>query len=216
MVQSWNSAAVSVVVQRVLFRPSLAKPNVVVRTIADVDWHKLDCLFSGQPSVERVVFDKDNTLTAPYANQAHPKVQESLKTCVERFGRENVAVFSNSAGTPDDPGGVNKIILERTLGLPVVVHKDKKPLGFEQVIEHFGTTGKAPLDARSILVVGDRLLTDTVFANLHGAKSMHCIQTLDTRGDNQVAKVVRRIENALLKIICSGIDENSKFPIRLL
>ena len=41
---------------------------------------------------------QDNTLTAPYADEAHPLVKEGLRRCMEVFeGR--VCIMSNSAGT---------------------------------------------------------------------------------------------------------------------
>ena len=47
------------------------------------------------------MFDKDNTLTAPYRKEYFSdKIRYAiLDECVEVFGEENVAVISNSAGS---------------------------------------------------------------------------------------------------------------------
>lgn len=75
------------------------------------------------------VFDKDNTLTAPYALEIHPEVQEALQRCQETFG-EDVVLYSNSAGLMQyDPDGKEAELLERALGIHVLRHKEKKPAG---------------------------------------------------------------------------------------
>lgn len=76
------------------------------------------------------VFDKDNTLTAPYALEIHPEVQEALLHCREAFGDDALVLYSNSAGlTQYDPAGDEALMLERSLGIQVLRHKDKKPGG---------------------------------------------------------------------------------------
>lgn len=70
----------------------LAIPHVWAPDIRWVDWRELKRLgFRG------VVFDKDNTLTAPYSLSLWPPISASFADCVAAFpGR--LAVFSNSAG----------------------------------------------------------------------------------------------------------------------
>lgn len=54
--------------------------------------------------VKGIVFDKDNTLTAPYVDTAHEAVAEALETSKRVFGADRLLILSNSAGTGDDPG----------------------------------------------------------------------------------------------------------------
>ena len=50
-------------------------------------------------------FDKDGTLTLPYAESVYPVIQESLDQCRAAFDG-NIALFSNSAGLYQyDPTG---------------------------------------------------------------------------------------------------------------
>jgi phosphatidylglycerophosphatase GEP4 len=192
MGQSVNWAALRVLALRVAREPRLAVPRRVVRTIADVDWAAL----RADAGVRYVVFDKDNTLTAPYADEVHASVRASLRQCVAVFGAANVCIMSNSAGTPDDKGARWQRAVEAATALSVVVHRDKKPLGFGDALAHLGCDSSA-----NVAVVGDRLLTDTVMGNLAGALTIHCSQTLETRGDNVAARVARVIENALLRLV---------------
>jgi len=186
MVQSFNLAAIRTTVRVLLREPTLALPHAHVRDISELDFAQLHA--SG---CRGVIFDKDNTLTAPYKNEVYPRLAGALRSCVDTFGAERVAVLSNSAGTPDDPGGVAADALEAALGVHVLRRRHKKPRGFESVREHFKCDGTA------LLMVGDRYLTDVVFGNLHGMCTVHTEQ-LTTAGDNRVAAVVRRVEDWLV------------------
>jgi hypothetical protein len=109
MVQSLNLAAIRTTVRVILREPALALPHAHVRDISELDFAKLRAA-----GCRGVVFDKDNTLTAPYSNEVYPRLAGALRSCVEAFGAEQVAVLSNSAGTPDDPGGVAADALQAT------------------------------------------------------------------------------------------------------
>ena len=52
------------------------------------------------------MFDKDNTLTAPFAATVEPRLIESLGACQRTFGAGGVVLYSNSAGLKQyDPEG---------------------------------------------------------------------------------------------------------------
>jgi phosphatidylglycerophosphatase GEP4 len=190
MVQSINWPAIRLV-PRVLFRqPSLALPHMEVATVADLDFR---CLQAA--GCAGVIFDKDNTLTDPYVDTVHPSLAAALKQAREAFGEGNVAVLSNSAGTPDDPNYAAADRLEASLGLPVLRRPEKKPKGFESVRRHFGPN----VDPAALVMIGDRYLTDVTFGNLHG---MLCVRTgqLTQRGDNPVAQAMRRLEVVLVAL----------------
>ena len=186
MVQSLNLAAIRTTARVVFREPSLALPHAHVRDIRELDFAQLRAA-----GCRGVVFDKDNTLTAPYANEVFPRLAGALRSCVDTFGAERVAVLSNSAGTPDDPGGAAADALEEALGVHVLRRQHKKPRGFESVQQHFGCDGTA------LLMVGDRYLTDVTFGNLHGMLTVHTEQ-LTTIGDNRVAQQMRRLEDWLV------------------
>lgn len=79
---------------------SQALPHLSVPNISHVNWKALR-----QAGFEGCVFDKDNTLTEPYAIAVAPILVASFKSCIETFdGR--VALLSNSAGLQEfDPEG---------------------------------------------------------------------------------------------------------------
>lgn len=192
MVQSLNTKAL-LTLASVVRRPGLMVPHVTVKSISELNYTALK-LESG---ILAVVFDKDHTLTAPYVNnQLHPEAVTGLQSCLAVFGRDRVAILSNSAGTNDDEDFADAIALEESLGIPVIRHAEKKPGGLQEVLAHFQLT-----DPATICVVGDRLLTDIVFGNLHGMLTIHTLPFSDAESaakDNWTAKLLRPVENTML------------------
>lgn len=107
-----------------------------------------------------------------------------------------MAILSNSAGTLDDYNYRNAERIEKLLNVAVIRHSEKKPGGLSQVLHHFQCT-----DPARLCMVGDRLLTDVVFGNLHGMLTIHTLplcQGEDNAQDNWTAKILRPIENKCL------------------
>ncbi len=210
MVQSINTKAL-LTLASVVRRPYLASPHVHVPTISDVNYQSMrdNC------GIKAIIFDKDNTITAPYETTVHERAAIGLQNALDVFGHENVAILSNSAGTKDDKDYEDAIKIEEELGINVIRHDEKKPGGLEEVLHHFsnnmdghdGATDvdgdgskntPTPINASELCMVGDRLLTDVVFGNLHGMLTVHCLPLCsgsDNKGDNKIASMVRTVEN---------------------
>jgi phosphatidylglycerophosphatase GEP4 len=193
MVQSLNTKAL-LTLASVARRPSLLVPHLSVPTVSAINYTALQ----QHAGIEAVVFDKDHTLTAPYVNAIHRLAQTGLEQCLAVFGRDRMAILSNSAGTGDDVDFVDARALEESLGIAVIRHAEKKPGGLPEVLAHFGLD-----DPAKICVVGDRLLTDIVFGNLHGMLTVHT-QPFPSQEDdiadrdNWTAKLLRPVENKVL------------------
>jgi phosphatidylglycerophosphatase GEP4 len=188
MVQSINTKAL-LTLASVVRRPSLMVPHVSLENVSQLSYAAL----KERCGIRAIIFDKDNTLTAPYGMAIHPDASQGLQDAKSVFG-ENVAIMSNSAGTLDDPGYEDARRIEEALGIPVIRHDEKKPGGLEEVLAHFQM-----VDPAELCVVGDRLLTDIVFGNIYGMLTVHTLPLcsgLENRQDNKVAKAVRRVENA--------------------
>ena len=83
----------------------MALPHVSVPSIAWLDWEALR-----KAGFEGCVFDKDNTLTEPYADEVAPQLLPSLRRCQQAFGGRLV-LFSNSAGLAQfDPRGAPALL----------------------------------------------------------------------------------------------------------
>jgi phosphatidylglycerophosphatase GEP4 len=146
--------------------------------------------------VDVVIFDKDNTLTGPYENEIHPLASSGLTSALDVFGRDRIAILSNSAGTLDDTDYHDALEIEEALGIRVIRHDEKKPGGLDEVLKHFDLD-----DAAKICMVGDRILTDIVFGNLHGMLTVHTLplcQGEENSKDNWISAKIRWAENTLL------------------
>lgn len=170
-------------------RPSLLVPQLSVDTISQIDYAKLN--------VRVIIFDKDHTLTAPYDDTLHPAAHVGLEACRTVFGTERIAILSNSAGTKDDEEYRDAERIEASLGIQVIRHSEKKPGGLDEVMQHFDGMIDSPSD---ICMVGDRILTDIVFGNLHGMYTIHtkALPLDDTSVDNWTARLLRPLENRLM------------------
>jgi phosphatidylglycerophosphatase GEP4 len=191
MVQSINTKAL-LTLASVVRRPFLAAPHIHVPTISDVNYQSM----RDHCGIKAVIFDKDNTLTAPYATEIHERAALGIKNALDVFGHDNVAILSNSAGTRDDKDYEDAIKIEAELGINVIRHDDKKPGGLKEVLQHFEENGIK--DPSELCMVGDRLLTDIVFGNLYGMLTVHCLPLCsgsDNKSDNKVANIVRTAEN---------------------
>jgi phosphatidylglycerophosphatase GEP4 len=188
MVQSLNTKAL-VTLASVIRRPSLVVPHVSVDNISQVNYAAL----KEQAGIRAIIFDKDNTLTAPYAMEIHPLAASGLETAKQVFGTDNVAIMSNSAGTLDDHDYHDAQQIETALGIAVIRHDEKKPGGLNEVLSHFRLD-----DPAALCMVGDRLLTDVVFGNLYGMLTIHTLplcRGADNQADNTPAKIIRSVEN---------------------
>ena len=82
-------------------------------------------------------------------------------------------IVSNSAGTKDDFLGEGASVLEHATGVPVFRHSTKKPGCGPLAVSQLMRTSLNGLEKPSqIAVIGDRLFTDVMMANMIGAWSI--------------------------------------------
>ena len=207
-----------------LRRPSLIIPHIRVKKLKDLDMVGLKA-----KGVKYLVFDKDNTLTQAFKDELHEEVKSSVKDAHEHFPG-NIAILSNSVGSCDDVGYKAAIETEKSIGIPVIRHKIKKPACMKEVRDHFEKRAKVasefkvvdlsdPLTTTAIpskqaeedgdggegvrvhpseiCMIGDRVLTDCVFANLNGMVSV-LVSPLCLKTDHPVSVLVRFLEVRLL------------------
>lgn len=124
--------------------------------------------FKVPPGIKYVVLDKDNCFAQPHTTEVWPGFAATWEALLARNGKDyEVFVLSNTAGdATNDSNGELALALERSIGVRVMRHAEKKPMCFNEVRQ------LALQNPQSILVVGDRLLTDVLLANLVGAQSV--------------------------------------------
>lgn len=181
-------------------------PSMETPDIRNIDW---EYLYEHQ-NIRGVMFDKDHTLTLPYASSLHPYAAASLEEAKRVFGARNVVLYSNSAGLRQyDPDGAEARLLEERLGVHVLRHGYKKPFVSEEVrreVEEWFGVG-----AGQLVMVGDRYMTDVVFGNRLGMMTVRVKPFVEVRGekgrgekgrrhtDPQSVRVSRRLEEALVR-----------------
>ncbi|CAN8254243.1 unnamed protein product [Cochlearia groenlandica] len=166
----------------------LVLPHVSMKDLRYIDWDELK-----RKGFKGVVFDKDNTLTAPYSLAIWPPLRPSIDRCKAVFGHD-IAVFSNSAGLMEyDHDDSKAKALEAEIGIRVLRHRVKKPAGTaEEVEKHFGCASS------ELIMVGDRPFTDIVFGNRNGFLTV-LTEPLSRAEEPFIVRQVRRLEVALLK-----------------
>jgi phosphatidylglycerophosphatase GEP4 len=180
-----------------IMNPRLLVPNYYFRSVNDLDMESLY-----MRGARYVIFDKDNTLTVPFEEFLDNSVKDvvtSLKNPQSKFYRR-IAILSNSVGSSNDPDYQMAKETEQTLGIPVIRHFLKKPDCLKEVLEHFDATvgnRKGNVNPREIVIVGDRVLTDIVFGNMHNMLTV-LVKPLTVRRDHPVSAIIRFLEINLL------------------
>ena len=100
-------------------------------------------------------------------------LQESFQLLRRAYPGPRLLIVSNSAGSGRDPNGYEADMLERNTGVKVFRHSTKKPGCGIDVLNYFcGIPETGVKRASDIVIVGDRLFTDIMMANLMGAWSI--------------------------------------------
>lgn len=170
---------------KILRNPDLLIPKLQVADIRQISFCSLK-----NSGIKAIAFDKDNTITAPYKQDIHSPFVDSFEEAKAIFG-DRVCIISNSAGSKDDIGYKQAMAIEKSSGVKVLRSNFKKPS-----LEHAkDLSNYFSLEPGRIAIVGDRLLTDVVYANRIGAYSIYCRNIITTEGDNRVAAFLRYLEH---------------------
>lgn len=102
--------------------------------------------------------------------------------------------MSNSAGTNRDIDGKEADLLEAATGVKVLRHRTRKPGCGAQILEYFYNAPDSNVTSPSqIAVVGDRIVTDVLMANMMGSWSIWLKDGV-VRDMNLVSFVARLID----------------------
>ncbi|KAH9909612.1 HAD-superfamily phosphatase [Xylariomycetidae sp. FL2044] len=158
---------------RLFTKPSLCLPHATVSTFNDLP-SPLDKAFEAQGrkvDIKAVVLDKDDCFAYPNTNEIYPAYVERFKQLQKEYPGKRLLIVSNTAGatTYDRDGSLAKE-LESATGLSVLAHRVKKPGCKDEIMKHFHSHPETEVTHPSqIAIVGDRLMTDMMLANMMGS-----------------------------------------------
>ncbi|QEU61520.1 Gep4 [Kluyveromyces lactis] len=121
--------------------------------------------------IKAIVLDKDNCFAKPHDDKVWPEYQKQWDKLKQLYPGKKLLIVSNSAGTNDDTAHIQAKTLEKSTGVPVLLHSIKKPGCHDEIMAYFKDS-KVCEDPSEVAVVGDRLFTDVVMANTMGAYSV--------------------------------------------
>ncbi|OCK78000.1 HAD-superfamily phosphatase [Lepidopterella palustris CBS 459.81] len=161
--------------------------------------------------IRAVVLDKDNCFAIPHANEVHKPYNDKFQELRKAYPGSRLLIVSNTAGTLSDRGYAEAEILERNTGVKVLRHNTKKPGCREEVLEYFRNAQDSGVTSSSqIAVVGDRLFTDVMMANLMGSYGVWVKDgVVDEK--NLFAQIEHRLAGFLLRKGYCPPDPRSNF-----
>ncbi|OCL14032.1 HAD-superfamily phosphatase [Glonium stellatum] len=161
--------------------------------------------------IRAVVLDKDNCFAVPHANEVYALYNDKFQELRKAYPGSSLLIVSNTAGTLSDRGYSEAEVLERNTGVKVLRHNTKKPGCREEVLEYFRNAPDSNVTSASqIAVVGDRLFTDVMMANLMGSYGVW-VKDGVVEEKNLFARMEHRLANFLLQKGYCPPDPSSSF-----
>lgn len=176
-----------------LFNLNCIKPDLYYKSIIEINLNEL----KNKNKIKYVVFDKDNTLTLPHQNvYGNEKIRDKIEDFKIIFGKHNLAVLSNSAGSKDDINYKEAKEIELQTGLQVIKHEYKKPKVYKEIIDTFQAQGD--IKNNEICIIGDRLLVDVIMGKEYGFYTI-LLDPITTNKDNFMVRIMRKLEKFIIK-----------------
>jgi phosphatidylglycerophosphatase GEP4 len=126
-----------------------------------------------KPDIRAIVLDKDNCFAIPHQNDIFPANKAKFDELRQAYPGSKLLIVSNSSGTGADPGFKDAELLERNTGVTVLRHTTKKPGCSGEIMDYFRSKPDSQVTKpEQVAIVGDRLFTDMMMANMMGAHSV--------------------------------------------
>ncbi|KAF2162144.1 hypothetical protein M409DRAFT_69354 [Zasmidium cellare ATCC 36951] len=162
---------------RLLTNPSLCLPHHTISTFDQLPI-PLSHAFTKRngsektknPDIRAIVLDKDNCFSIPKQNEIYPAYASKFDDLKKAYPGPKLLIVSNSSGTSSDPSHIEAELLERNTDVHVLRHATKKPGCHAEIMEFFRSRPETGVtEASQVAVVGDRLFTDVMMANMMGS-----------------------------------------------
>ncbi|KAL8376456.1 hypothetical protein RB595_007512 [Gaeumannomyces hyphopodioides] len=163
----------SVNIFKLIFNPALCLPHATVGTFNDLPL-PLGRAFKRKDGsavdIKAVVLDKDDCFAVPETNEVYPDYKEKFAALRAAYPGRRLLIVSNTAGALSyDRDKRLAADLEKATGVTVLPHQAKKPGCGDEIMTYFkGHPETGVVSPNQIAVVGDRLSTDMMLANMMG------------------------------------------------
>ncbi|KAJ1329669.1 phosphatidylglycerophosphatase GEP4 [Microdochium nivale] len=202
---------------KLIAKPSLCMPHATVATFSDIPV-PLEKAFETErgrtANIRAVVLDKDDCFAYPDTNQIHPPYLERFRQLQKEFPGHKLVIVSNTAGalTYDRDAALARE-LEAVTGVTVLSHEVKKPGCGDEVMAHFARHPEAGVTHPSqVAVVGDRLATDMMLANMMGSWGLWIQQGVKPMSEKGIfSRLEQRLESFLRSRGCRPADPQTPF-----
>ncbi|KAM3457678.1 hypothetical protein MY5147_007362 [Beauveria neobassiana] len=157
---------------RLLFKPSICLPHHTVSTFNDLPI-PLDSVLHARglkANIRAVVLDKDDCFAYPDAKDVYGPYKDHFEKLRQAYPGRKLLVVSNTSGaTTWDKNLLQAVEVERSTGVHVLPHAVKKPGCGPEIMAYFEKHPETGVtDPSQVAVVGDRLTTDMMLANMMG------------------------------------------------
>ncbi|KAL2048115.1 hypothetical protein N7G274_000026 [Stereocaulon virgatum] len=198
---------------KLLVKPSLCVPHATISTFEGLSIGLPAVLQKANgnrpPDIQAVVFDKDNCFAKPNDNEIHEQYKHLFEEIRNAFSSPRLLIVSNSAGSSEDPDGKEADLLEQVTGVKVFRHSTKKPGCAIDVYKHLRSIKPVGVThAAQVAVVGDRLFTDVMMANMMGAWSIW-IKDGVVKNDDFLSRVEKGLPSRLKRygILAPAVEQ---------
>ncbi|KAL7272753.1 hypothetical protein RUND412_004422 [Rhizina undulata] len=186
-------------VLRIFKNPALCYPHLTVSTFDQLPV-PLGKAFGEKVDIRAVVLDKDNCFAKPHELVVFEAYRAKFMELRKEFPGNKLLIVSNSAGTRDDVGYKEAELLERNTGVNVLRHSTKKPGCYPEIFEYLRSCPDTGVTApNQVAIVGDRLLTDVLMANMMGSYGVWVRDGVVPAGGTFFGRIERRLAGALEK-----------------
>lgn len=143
---------------KALFKPSLIKPQLTYS-----NFNELPIPLNNK--IKAIVLDKDNCIAYPHETHIWEAYTDQWEKLKRVYPGKALLIVSNTAGSNDDKALKGSKIIETNTGVHVLRHSTKKPGCHQEIMQYF-RDNKIAGKPDEIAVIGDRLFTDIMMANL--------------------------------------------------
>lgn len=172
-----------------LLNPKLLIPSYSFENVIELYRKK-----TAYPSIKNVIFDIDQTLFVHGSSDIYPPFLNTFYRIESEF---NLAFLSNPPNSNVSSSTINRYSnIQKKYGVPTIIAKKKKPNadGFLRAMKALNS------NPNSTMMVGDRVFTDVLGANLLGITTV-LVDPIQPQNDPSILiKIPRYIEAVFLKI----------------